>query len=58
MNERPRRKETIFLGDLLCYWELVRTGVTGPFVVSGLSRNHKEVRAIGTEQHLLHSTDR
>jgi hypothetical protein len=37
--------------NLLCYRELVCTGVTSPFVVSSLSRNDEDVRAIGTEQH-------
>jgi hypothetical protein len=45
------RLDRIFFGDLLCYRKLVSTGVTSPFVVSSLSRNNEEVRAIGTEQH-------
>jgi hypothetical protein len=40
-----------FFDDLLCYRKLVCTGVTRPFVVSSMSRNDEEVRAIGTEQH-------
>ena len=49
MDARPNKRKNG--GDLLCYRKLVRTGVARPFVVSGLSRNDKEVCAIGTGQH-------
>jgi len=45
------RVDRNFFDDLLCYRKLICTGVTSPFVVSSLSRNDEEVRAIGTEKH-------
>lgn len=39
--------------NLFRYRKLVCTGVTGPFIVSSLSRDNKKIRTSGAEQHEL-----
>ena len=44
--------------NLFCDWELVRAGITRPFVVSRFCRDDKEIGAIWAEKHIDTTGDR